>query len=375
MRVVLCGVLAAATILSGCLGSDATELASGLNSPASLIVVGDKLFWIDDDALGSGLDGNSSIQSMPITGGKPTIVLSQHYLDGNLASDGTLLYFSYSDPIATATTSVIASCGLDGSNVKTLSAGSVYLHFNENTYHTTWMSIVNGTLYFQGEPPTTTNPLLTNIYSMSATGGTPGIISALPAGTPAPVSESTTFYFADSTGVYFQWEEVQTDNTQSSFNLSSIGLGGGSPNTYFTVTLGQVASTLTNPMPPAAGVAQANGTLYFLTSIDNSSDSVSLKSVSATGGSASTVATFAKQNGTFLVADANGMYMNNTVNSNNPGIFKVSTSGQQTSIYTDQKAFSTSVGNDRVLALDSKNVYWVAGGFNAGQGSIHAKAR
>src|SRR5581483_8570395 len=110
-----------------------------------LTVVGNSLFWIENASSGHGLDASMSvIRTMPITGGTPTTVLSQPHLDGNLASDGSRLYFSYT---VTSPNSVIASCGLDGGNMTTLGSG-VQTNLGEEATGETSMRVVNGTLYF-----------------------------------------------------------------------------------------------------------------------------------------------------------------------------------------------------------------------------------
>ncbi len=363
------GVVIAAVIAVGCGGSDPSSIASGLDNPLALMVSGGKLFWLEDATNGNGENqANSKIQSMPTTGGTPTTVLTQAYLDGNLATDGTKLYFSYTMP--NDMTSTIASCGLDGSNVTTL-ATNVYVQ-SESDYSE--MFVVNGTVYVMAQPCASSSNCSDTLdieqpYSVSTTGGmaAPLYDLTVSAGPPSTASLGNELAYADTTGAYYSW--VQTVDGTATFYFSDA-------NTKIISIPVSSASDLSGfPMPGPGAITEASGTVFYLTS-GGSSGGVTLWSVAAGTGTPSMVANFQNQNGGYLVGDANGLYMNNQVASNKPGIFSVTLSGTQTSVYTDNKlALSTSVGNDRIIALDSTNIYWVGGGFNAGQAVIHMQAR
>jgi hypothetical protein len=366
-----CCVVAAGLIAIGCGGSDSTVIASGLNEPLALTVSGGTLFWIEDASNGNGESpANSTIRSMPISGGKPTTLVTQPYLDGNLTTDGTKLYFSYTPP--GSQTSTIASCGLDGSNVTTLTT-SIFVWGSNAGGAFTEMFAVNGTLYVMGQPcnsaSSCSDPINTEQpYSVPASGGGSDILYNLPVtAQPLVVSTGDNLVYADSSGVYYTW--LQTVNGVGTYYLSN-------GNTQITsVPVASITAANGLPLPNVGSLTVVNGTAYYLAK-EPSSNGITLFSFGAGGGMPSAVATFQNQNGQYVVGDSNGLYVNNQVASNSPGIYSVSLTGTQKSIYVDNKfAFSTSVGNDRILALDSTNVYWVGGGFNAGQGEIHKLAR
>jgi hypothetical protein len=363
-----------ALTLMGCPGNDPTTLTSSLNNPISLMVVGDTLFWIEDDTNGTGEDPSKSvIRSMPTKGGTVTTVLTQPHLDGNLTSDGTNLYFSFTIDTNGNAVSTIGSCSLTGGSVNTLTSGTVRTDKGQDANGHTEMFAVNGSLIFKADnvPQSDADPVISNVYSMPTGGGTPGIISQLPS-PPTAASLVNNLYFADSTGAYFSWISTPISTGSSTFYFSVIPPGGGEPTNFESIPAASISPS--SNMPGVGQVTEVNGTVFF--AFNNlSNGTVELHSVPAAGGSPSTVATYSNESNGFLVGDANGLYLNNSVASNNPGIISVSLSGTATQFYTDQKALSTSVGNSRVIAIDSKNVYWVAGGFNGGQGTIHTKAR
>jgi hypothetical protein len=207
---------------------------------------------------------------------------------------------------------------------------------------------------------------------MPVGGGTPGIISQL---IPEPTDASgvENVFVANNSGVFFSWLDVQNSNGASNTMLSQIAAGGGMPDNYIAVPTSSLNAT-NLPIPSGANLAVVGSTVFFLTG-DPTSNAIVLNSVAVSGGTPSAVATFTNHSSDYLVGDSNGLYMNQSVASNKSGIFAVTLGGTATSFYADPLAFSTSVGNDRSLALDATNLYWVAGGFNAGQGTIHAKAR
>jgi hypothetical protein len=364
----LCWILAAAVL--GACGPDPTTLASGLSNPSALLVNGSTLYWINDPGA-----ADSSIQSIPITGGKVTTVLSQAGLDGNLATDGTKLYFSSS----ASNSSVIASCGLDGSGVTTLNST---LQTNAlPTNEVSAMFVADGTIYVAAElasgvcvavcdgpiPVTSPGPF---IFSIPAAGGNATVAVPMPETTnPMTATGLSTLYRVDSTGIYYSALTTPADPTGAYTSVYALSFSGGAPATLYTVNYGA-----SQTIPPAGGLTVINGTAYFL-SATRSSSNETLLSVSATGGTATTVATYSNQTSTYLVGDANGLYVDNEVQSNSPGIFSATLSGTETSYVGSQHTLSTSVGQERVMVVDSQNVYWFAGGFNSGQGTVHAKAR
>jgi hypothetical protein len=204
---------------------------------------------------------------------------------------------------------------------------------------------------------------------MPTSGGTPAplyqfpvnneewVISALMVGTPSGIVMS----------------DVNTSLTtgMSTYDMGVEALAGGAPTVLYSVT---VANASTAPMVKSGGgVAVVGSNVLFITQASGGSE-VFLQSAPLAGGTPTQVADLKPWSAGFLAADANGMYVDQSIASDTPGIYAVSASGTPT-LFQAAMVSSVDTGNPRELTLDAKNVYWVAGGFNGGQANVHAKAR
>ncbi|MHB8418665.1 MAG: hypothetical protein ACYDCL_11345 [Myxococcales bacterium] len=371
MRNTVLHVFLAASALSACAPGDPTTLASGLTDPNSLTVNDGTIFWIN-----SARHSDSSIQSVAATGGKVTTVLSQANLDGNLATDGTSLYFSF--PAANGSTSVISSCGLDGSNVQQLTSA---VQVETPSKLVSVLFAQGGTVYVAATVPPpgicvfncgTPFPVLSEgpfIWSLPSSGGTPVIAVPMPV-TATHVELLGTLYRVDSSGIYYSSTSGDIPTGNQKIEIHSIALSGGSP-----ATLWSVSETGPMPYPPGGGGLTVAGDSAFWLADNFQTSDVELLSAPTAGGSPSTIQTYHNQMSTYLAGDSNGLFIDQEIQSNDPGIFSVSLSGTATSYVQSAHAFSTSVGSERQMVVDSTNVYWVAGGHNGGQATVHAKAR
>jgi len=350
---------AGAKILSGDAGapsidtSDAATLesvlATGLAQPLSLTVVGDKLFWIEQH------DSGGRIRSVGVAGGTPISITSFTDLDVNLASDGTSLYFTrLPDRQAVLPIWAIMKCDLDGTNVTTITQGT--LTPSENFGNGNGLFIVNGTLYLAAAPVGEAISGLTSVTQA-------GVVTALPAVAPGGISYLS---WADETGLYF-WDN---------------GGDGGAP----AFARSPLAGTAVGVWAVNAGFedgsyAFVNGDVYV--ALNNNADApetpiTTITKITAGAGAgvdATLLVSLSNWTGTSIsiAADTNGMFItrggNLGVGAALPGIYSVSmTTGATTLVQVDPSA--TAEG----LVLDAKNVYWFEQAFTD-RAILHATAR
>jgi hypothetical protein len=334
-------------------------LANGLNKPVSLTVIGSTLYWVD-----SAGTANSTIQSVPVTGGTVSTLVTKASLAGDLASDGTKLYFGALD--SGGNSFEIDSSGLDGSGVTALTTGQMGWTGPTSQNGTTDLMLVGSTLYFQCQP---TNFLAEVLCSMPTIGGTPApmwmtvennveyLVSAL--------------YVGTASGIVL-WDVNSSLSTgMSSFSLGVEPLSGGAPSSLYTVP--EASSTSMPMLNDGGGATVAGSNIVYLSQVSGQNE-VFISSVPLAGGTPTQVADLKPWSAGFVAADASGMYVDQSIASDNPGIYTVSASGTPT-LFQAAGVSSVDTGNPRQLVLDSTNLYWIAGGFNGGQASVHAKAR
>ena len=319
---------------------DDSIIATTLSNPTALTVVGQTLFWIERDLSGNGL----GIKSVGLGGGTPASVVTSPGLDGNLASDGTSLYFT--GPIEEASAfSTVLKCDLDGSGLTTLTQGQ----FSTGPTSVNQLFLVGGTLYFQ-----------------STIAGTPGpttILSGAPTPVPIPAPGAmTALYWADPSGLYFGMQDHETHL----LDYETAPLAGNTNNDLFNTPDATVSP---------AGLAVVNGEVYIATWTGGTSrSSTVLKLTAATpadGGAVTPLASLPNWTTSSIAADANGMYLSQVLYSNAPGVYAMSmTTGATTLVKEDPSASAYGI------ALDATNVYWLEQtSRDTGQATLHAKAR
>jgi hypothetical protein len=317
---------------SGGAGSGPTSLAGGLSQVLSLTVIGSNLYWVNGQNVAAG-----AIQTMPITGGTPKTVLAAANLQGDLATDGTLLYF-------TARTSgqpfdEIDSIGLDGSGQKTLVTG--LLAFGHSSLSSE-LFVVAGNLYFGSAVGPVTAP---------ATGGT---VTNLTPGLQDANARLDELIWVDSSGAYFTYISMGT------LSFGDVPLVGG--------TLTQLAT------PPLITVNSwggdftiVGGTAYYIS--DAMISAAVLYKAAAPSGPATSVKTFTNETQSSIIADAAGMFAIEGSDSNT-GIYEVDpATGAQTPLFIPTNGTPV----NQVQALDAQNLYFALGG--QGSYSIYALKR
>ncbi|HEY6461055.1 MAG TPA: hypothetical protein VIY73_12915, partial [Polyangiaceae bacterium] len=304
-------------------GNGDTQLAGGLSGLSSLLVVGSNAYWVAP---------KTGIQSVAVTGGTPTTIYADASIDGTLATDGTLLYFTSSPNGA----SELDSVSLTGSGEQMLASGFEILVGKQSGSQ---MFVTGGNVYFATFP--------TSIVSVPTAGGT--------ATTVATSTQQATLLWADASGLYFL----------DGLNVDWTPLAGGTPATVYDGSGATAGNT-----PVAIGsLTVVGGTAYLLVDSDGTgSGSVAL--MKSTGGAtATTVATYgneATQSGSGIVGDANGLY--EFVGGNSGGIYGAAPStGAQTLLDSP-----IDLTND-VHALDASHVYF--GQVGNSQFSLWARAR
>lgn len=281
-------------------------------------------------------------------------------LAGDLASDGTSLYFGILGP---QNTGEIDSAGMDGSGEAVLTTGIGGWDGKTSQNGTTDLFVVNGVLYFPGDDDSAPNPAPV-VLTMPIGGGAPTTL--FPEVGSTAVYNLETLYRVDASGAYLKYGALVLASSMNETALGVVPLGGGTPSMLQSATIANLPST---PLSDTGGgLTVVGGTITFVGLDSNSPNQVFLESVPAAGGPAPTqVGLLDPWSGVYLVGDASGMYIDQTIVQDTPGIYSLSPSGTPT--------LFVSAGGVSQLALDAENVYWIEGGITGGPGSVHAKAR
>lgn len=304
----------------------------------SLIVVGSTLYWVADA---------TGIMSMPITGGTVTTVVNDGNVTGNLASDGTSLYFDINAGQSGGQN--IESVSLTGTGLQTLASnvstkpmasGDVGDHF----------FVVNGTLY----AGTGIGPL-----AIPTAGGSSNLIISS--------GSEMELLWVDSSGAYLS---------------SSFGWNGGPGVGFYDVPLPATPGSMATPTllatpstslaliyPWAGDFAVVGGAAYY---VDGGQSSATLYKAPVPSGPGTMVASLPGLLNAALVADANGAFvLEGQVTTD---IYRIDLStGATTPFVPSKKALD---GNPVSLtkALDAHNLYYAVTE-SSGTDGIYAKAR
>jgi hypothetical protein len=186
-------------------------VASGLADASvfSLTAVGSSLYWVSYSQSGNTPVG---IMTVPIAGGTPSLLLAVTNIDRNLATDGTLLYFSATTkPDGGAWSAEIDSVGLDGTGRKVVSSTTanatspsfstgVSALFNDEDYASS-LFVVAGNLYFAATGVYEDATGMATIWSAPVAGGpaTPIITNAYQ--DSGAIDQMQALVWADSSGL------------------------------------------------------------------------------------------------------------------------------------------------------------------------------
>ncbi len=304
-------------------------LATGLITPRSLVVVGDRLFWTEQADGDLGVIG--SIKSVGVGGGTPTTVQTSPGLNTNLTSDGKSLYFTSGGSVPFSGTTLFR-CGLDGANLTTFGAAPINAWPGPDSQ----IFFANGGLFM-------------------GSGGEPAEIrengSVVPFG-PMSTPSMGTLYGTDGTNLFFR-EGPQ-------FQIWSVG--GGAAIDFFDQPSSQDASN--------DALAVVSGDVYLMTT----GDSTAISKIHAAAGNVDGPVQLTSLTDWFsraMAADANGLYVTQSVTTNAPGIYSVSTTTGATTLVKEDPS-----GSAYDLTLDAKNVYWFESpDVDHAHADLHARSR
>jgi len=311
-------------------GGVETTLASGLAAVASFMEIGSTLYWADPSA--------SKIYSLSTAAaGTPTTIYAQAGVDGNLATDGTRIYFGNHPSFGF---DQIQAISLTGANPTTVAAG-----FSLNTdYNGEAMFYATGNLFIAGSSPAGILEIPTN--GADEDGGTqPGVI--------------------EQSGSYILW----VDSTEIYYGTSSAAyyapLATGTPSTIYTPT--------GTGNPSVSALTVVGGTAYFLGTVVTAGSTASYTATlytSVGGATGTSIATYDGEEANAIAADSAGAFV--LAGGAKAGIYSVNLStGAQTSFDVSSTAQANNTGQ---YAMDSKNLYFISGP-NAGPFSIVAVTR
>jgi hypothetical protein len=310
---------------------NATSVAGGMANLQSLLVTGSNLYWVNGQNTAGGM-----IQSVPTAGGTPTAVLTAANLQGDLATDGTKLYFTALT--AGADTFEIDSIGLDGSGQTTLASGLQLLSELGLSSH---LFVVGSSVYAATEDPGTG---LSTVIAVPLMGGaaSSGLVTGLGPGPNNTFSGLRELVDVDPSGIYFTYVAAGV------ITFGYVPLTGGA---YQTVT-----SASGNPV--GGDFFITGGNAYFL--VDQSLNTVLTELTSATAPTTA-LATYMAQAGTALVGDSMAAYALSNYG-NNAGVYRI-----DLSTYAETSLLNISSGTEPLPspslgALDGTSVYYVAGG-------------
>jgi hypothetical protein len=332
-----------------------SQLAAFADPVNALTIVGSNLYWVD---LSHG------IMTLPVTGGTPTMVLSDASIDGNLATDGTLLYFT-STPMGT-TASTLMSVSLSGSGETTLASGFAAPNSHSGSIGTASVSSLASQLFVVGGQAYLNatirlggvNPRETIISIPTAGGGTPTDLFASLSNVEVGVQDLA---WADSSGLYFE-NDGGDIGTGSLVFLGYAPLTGGTISQLWVPTSAYVMGA-TYFEPVGGELAISGGSAYFIARPHGEETPATLTSLTFFGappptGPAAAVQTYPSEAVCGVVSDAHGMYMleDGDPSSQNGAIFTVDPStGAQTLAYTpDFNGYVTPYTN----VLDAQNLYF-----------------
>jgi hypothetical protein len=259
-------------------------IATSPNQPNALVLAGSTLYWTE---LQTG------IKSIGVTGGTPKVVLSDTSIDQNLATDGTLLYYTRTTGTASSPASEVDAVGLDGTGQKMLATGFIATH---NAVGGVGGIISPASQLFVVSGNAILSAVMGNkdtIGSVPTTGG--GTLTDLFPSIASP--NVTDLVLADASGLYFQ-----------SVGLQYAPLAGASALTTL------YAPSSGNAGDPSGGeLVTSGGAAYFTFRTLGEQEptklgTTTLMKATPPSGPASTVGTLAMEPACGLVADATGMY-------------------------------------------------------------------
>jgi hypothetical protein len=313
-------------------GGVETTLATGLGGVASLLEIGNSLFWVDVSA--------NKVMSVPTTGGTPSAIVSAPSggaLGGQLGTDGTLLYFAETANGATT----MASSSQTGSNQQVVASGFTLNGF----YAGLPMFYQAGNLYVVGSSPQGILQIPTN--GSEADGGT--MPSAIVAGQGQGSLSLGGILWLDASSIYFNYLDgsIQGETQYAPF------ANPGNPSTIYSV--------MGNSQVLPGTVVVVGGTAYFMGTTVVAGMTATYTATlykSAAGAMATMVTTYNNQQPGAFVADANGAYA--VMGGGSPGVYSIDLSTGTEKLF-DMSTAAQTTDTESTAVLDSKNLYFVSG--------------
>jgi hypothetical protein len=169
---------------------------------------------------------------------------------------------------------------------------------------------------------------------------------------------------ADSAHLYFLATDMTIDPPIAM--LQDVTLAGTG-----TVTL-EMKSVAIEPTYFGGLVATGTSADFVLRS--STSTSTMIVEANPNGGTPMPIAHLVMFTGFYIAADKTALYVDQEIVDSEPGIYEVSRAGHS-SLFTQWNPDAPTTTHPRLLLLDARSLYWVAGAFGPGDASLHRRAR
>ena len=313
------------------------------SSRLSLTVAGSNLYWIDGQAKTGG-----KIETVPITGGTPKPVVTSANLAGQLATDGTKLYYIATLP--TPGTCSLGICGYELDSVGFDGTGQTTIfqfYAAVGGGYASNLFVVGANAYFPGKLHAADPP---NVIVEPLVGGTPTYLAPGLAATPGFVVDLP---YVDASGAYFEYEN---NAAPKGLSLGYVPLtGGASTDIYDPVGYDNYGAIFWG-----GDFTGKSGSAYF---VENTGGVMppyagALMKVTAPGQATKVAGTVGDSPG--LIGDANGAFLLENGGGGDSGIFRIDlATGAVTPFYTSM----ITSPSDQIMALDAQNLYFATPGY------------
>ena len=315
-----------------------------------LTVAGANLYWVDGQSKGG------KIETVPVTGGTPKTVLASDHLTGDLATDGTRLYYLalVPSPQPMMCPQGLGPCiyeldavGFDGTGQTQIT------QFAAGTAHASPASelfVVGANAYFGGVA--NFGDLPPSVMTVPLTGGTPTYaVGGLPSLPNSEVGFVVDLMRVDASGIYFLYND--TLQTQA---FGNVPIAGGT-----VATLAHPAGNPAYPESWAGAFTTVGGTAYWVENIAGTPTppfaGALMKAAPPSGPGSKVGATVGENAG--LIADAKGAYLLEN-GAGEAGIFAIDLG---TAAVTPFVSGALAAPSDQITALDAQNLYFATPGY------------
>jgi hypothetical protein len=327
-------------------GTTVTTLATGLNSPSSLVVDATSVYFINEGTAANNYV-DPALMKVPTGGGKATTVVSVQWTPSGLAIAGTNLYWT--NYFASNTVMMVP---ISGGNPATLVSGQTGSRGPEGI-------AVDAT----------------NVYWANSTGS--GTVMKLPLGGGTPITLASGLDFpgdiaVDATNVY--WMNQGTSGRADGYaRLMTVPIKGGTP------------TTLASADGMASGGVAVDATsvywVYYIYYSDNAAPGDNPTPYGGTAGCAGTVLKIPVGGGTPITLASGQFCSGGQVAVDATAVYWVN-GGLQANGYTDGAvmalplaggtpiAVAAMQNTNGGLAIDATSVYWTIGGTADGDGAV-----